>query len=415
VICEIGAVAPILEKPSVVREEEIAERRKELGRQLGEDVHNLDRLSTALNQLQGQTAVGPYAALLLALTGVGYEEEEAHGHWQAVLDRRREMEATLGRPVAVRVALLDYLTEQNSRSVSPNLIDLRVQSSPARANGIDPVTGLLDPEALTSHLQREVQRAKRFRTGFSVLLAEVDDFNALVRQVGDANGGLIQREVGLLLRNAVRDIDLAAHIGAARFAVVMPETDRTGAFLVADRLRERVEKHFAERAFAARRVPVTVSGGIACYPEDASYGAEVMQRAAQALHHAHARGSDRITVHFRDRREFIRIEVDPEQLRIDVVERGEPGADAATAQIAHNISPQGVLAFAVDREVSVICNNLRKIDQVILPARVVRVEVLEEELGGMRYEIGLAFELNWEHQVREIMEFLERYRAPDVS
>jgi len=72
-------------------------------------------------------------------------------------------------------------------------------------------------------------------------------------------------------------------------------------------------------------------------------------------------------------------------------------------------------AFAVDREVSVICNNLRKIDQVILPARVVRVEVLEEELGGMRYEIGLAFELNWEHQVREIMEFLERYRAPDVS
>ena len=70
-------------------------------------------------------------------------------------------------------------------------------------------------KSLASHLQQEVHRAKRFRTGFSVLVLEVDDFPGLIHKIGVRNGDLIQREVGLLLRNAVRDIDPAARLGPA--------------------------------------------------------------------------------------------------------------------------------------------------------------------------------------------------------
>ena len=76
----------------VVRKEEIEQLKKDLARDLGEDVHNLDRISKALHQLQGQGVLGPYGALLLALTGVSHDEEEAVSAWQAILGRRREQD-----------------------------------------------------------------------------------------------------------------------------------------------------------------------------------------------------------------------------------------------------------------------------------------------------------------------------------
>lgn len=395
-------------------EQDIARFQETLAEELGEDMHNLDRIRLALEQLVGEPSLGPHATLLLALTGILFEEEEAAALWEGARQRRRETQTRLGRPYPLRAALVDDLAARNLRSLAPSPLDLRLLASP-RQHGTDPLTGLLDTEALVAHLNREVQRSKRFRTGFSFLLVEVDDFHGLLRQAGEGNAYLVQREVGLLASNAVRDIDLAARLAPARFGIVLPETDRTGGFLVADRLRQRVAQHFSGRPLAGRRVPVTISGGLACFPEDATFGAEVMQRAEQALHQARSRGADRISVHFRDRREYIRLSVDPERLRIDVVERGEPAAGASTGQIARNISPQGVLfessrAFRVGQAVNVICNDLRRIDQVILPGRVVRLEEMEPAGDARRYEVGLAFEVNWEHQVMEILEFLERYR-----
>jgi diguanylate cyclase (GGDEF)-like protein len=397
--------------------DETARLLAELAADLAEDVHNLDRLATAVRQLAG--SAGPHAALLLALTGTSFEEADAADHWRAVRKHRAAMEAALGRPLGLRAALLDYLIERNRGALCPDLIDVRLRPSGAGRGGVDPLTGLLTRESLGAHLQQEVLRAKRFQTGFSVLVSAVDALEDLGRELGELNAELIQREVALLLSNTVRDIDPAARLGAGKFGVLMPETDRTGAFLAADRLRRRVAEHFAGRTLAGRRARVTVSGGIACFPEDAGFGGELMQRAEQALHHARSRGADRISVHYRDRREYIRIEIDPALMRIDVVERGQKTAAAPTDQMPRNISPQGVLfesarPFAVGQEVSVICSNLRDVDQVALPARVLRVEELEAEDEARRYEVGLAFELTWEHQVQEILEFIDRFRSPDV-
>ena len=397
----------------MVRNEEIARLLAELKEEFDEDVHNLDRLRTTIGQLGGQASLGPYSALLLALTGMRVEEQEAVLHWRAIRRRRSDMAAQLNRAVGLRTALIDYWTEQNRRALSPLMLQVKLSAGPSHRRDIDPLTGLLTAEALMAHLQREVQRAKRFQTGFSYLVAELDDYADLVDQIGECNGDLVQQEVGLLLKNMVRDIDPAARVGAGRFAVVLPESDRSGAFLAADRLRRRVREHFADRSFGGLRATVTLSGGVSCYPEDAAFGVELMRLAAQTLHLARSRGNDRVSVHHRDRREYIRLNVDPALLRIEVLEHGHPVAGERSEQRLRNISPQGVLlesdrSFEVGHEVNVICNNLREIDQVILPARVMRVERLDDT---SRYEIGLAFDLAWEHQVLEILEFLDRFRS----
>ena len=258
-----------------------------------------------------------------------------------------------------------------------------------------------------------MQRARRFRTGFSVLVVQIDDYFAILERAGSINAGFVQREVGLLLSNAVRDIDPAARIGPGTFGVVLPETDRTGAFLVAERLRRRVKDHFASRQFGGRRLGVTVSGGIASFPEDAGFGVELMDRGEQALHQARARGRDRISAHFRERREYFRITPDSGELQIQLVERGQPlGGVNGDAQ-AQNISAQGVLllssrAYPLGQPVSVICNNLRDVDQVVVQGRIVRVEELDGGSADPSFEVGIAFE----HQLDEVLEFLERFGEP---
>jgi diguanylate cyclase (GGDEF)-like protein len=389
----------------------------ELVRELGEDVHNVERLRRAIQLLD--PGLRPHAALVLALTGLTFDEGEAAQHWDVVRRQRAILSNTLGRKVPFRVALLDHLIRRNLRALHPDLIDLRLQASAGGREGTDPVSGLLTASALGSHLQREILRSKRFRTGFSYLLATIDRIEALPEEIGEANLRLLERDVGLLVSNCVRDIDPASRMGTGRFGVLMPETDRTGAYLAADRLRQRVSSHFAQRPFAGRQVPVTVSCGIACFPEDASFGGDILRRAEQALFHARSRGPDRIAVHYRERREYIRIELDPSRFRIDVVERGRRAPEAETENRPRNISPQGVLfesprPLSVGQEVSVICSNLRDMDQVVLPARVLRVEEVDPGGEPPRYEVGLAFELTWEHQVQEILEFIDRFRAPDV-
>lgn len=396
--------------------EEIARLLTELADELAEDAHNLDRISKTLRRLEG--SLDPHVALLLALTGQSLDEAQAKEQWRAVRNHRADLASALQRSVPLRVALLDHLIQRNQEALTPDLIELRLLAATPGGTGTDPVTGLLTTVALTDHLQREVLRSKRFRTGFSVVLVGVDGIEDLADEIGELNLGIVERDVGLLLRNTVRDIDPAARLGVGRFGVLMPETDRTGAFLAADRLRQQVADHFRSRTLAGQRIPVTISGGVACFPEDAGFGAEVLRLAERALFQARSRGSDRISVHHRERREYIRIEVDPDVLRVDVMVRGEPAADATTEQVSRNISPQGVLfesprSFQVGQEVSVVCSDVRDAEQIILPARVMRVEAIEADGEEPRFEVGLAFELTWEHQVQEILEFINRFRTRD--
>ena len=124
-------------------------------------------------------------------------------------------------------------------------------------------------------------------------------------------------------------------------------------------------------------------------------------------------------VHYRERREYVRFEVDPKQVRVDVVEKGRPVAATSCDQEPRDISPHGILlvssrTYPLGQPVSVVCNNLRDLDQIVVQGRVVRIEELNGSEPEMdtSYEIGLAFDMTWEHQVQEFREFLERLRQP---
>jgi hypothetical protein len=105
------------------------------------------------------------------------------------------------------------------------------------------------------------------------------------------------------VKESLREADIAARYGGEEFAVILPDTPRGGAFVVAERIRQRVEEEFA--ADPAGRV--TISGGVATFPEDAIDHEELVRRADEGLYRAKADGKNQIALVRNERREHPRV------------------------------------------------------------------------------------------------------------
>src|SRR6185503_8203478 len=108
-----------------------------------------------------------------------------------------------------------------------------------------------------------------------------------------------------VITESLREIDTAARYGGEEFAVLLPETPRAGAHVVADRIRRRIEERFRRGEVSHE----TISGGVATYPEDATSPEDLLRRADEGLYRAKADGKNRITMVGGERRRHLRITV----------------------------------------------------------------------------------------------------------
>jgi diguanylate cyclase (GGDEF)-like protein len=162
---------------------------------------------------------------------------------------------------------------------------------------------------------------------------DLDNFKKLNDSRGHLEGDRVLIKAAALVKETLREMDVAARYGGEEFALVLPDTSRTGAHVVAERIRRRIEERFRRRRGG---VPVTVSGGVACYPDDAASVEELIQRADQALYRSKAGGKNRITLAEGERRRHLRV---PLSARV-VVDADRSRRIAARAL---NVSQSGLL------------------------------------------------------------------------
>jgi hypothetical protein len=182
---------------------------------------------------------------------------------------------------------------------------------------------------------------------------------------------------------ALREIDVAARYGGEEFAVILPDTPRTGAYVVAERIRQGIERHFRRRRGGPT---VTVSGGVACFPDDATSIEELIRSADKGLYQSKADGKNRITLAAGERRDSIRL---PVTLPVSVAGNA---ARPSAARIA-NLSAHGMLLrltrpFPVGTAVEATIRPGRATPLSIV-GQVVRVAPLPEATGRARYEIAV--------------------------
>ena len=392
----------------MITKEEAAQLKEQLLALLTEDTRNTERLLSRLDAISKETGIHAHAALILILTQLAFDEAEAREHWEGILAHRHDLSLALGRDAGLRVAVLDYFVNVNRRLLNPTLIDVAMEDAPPRG-GDDPLTGLAGDRSFRVALQAELRRARRYEHVVAVAIFDFDGFGQVNARVGRLVADRLLREAAMLLGNKIRDIDLAARPGEDELAVLLPQTDRNGAFLVAERFRREIEAHFRKREAGDQPADLTVSGGVAAYPEDATDAEALMARAAQALYQAKGAGGNAVRVHSLERRQFLRFDLERRRCEIEVLAPADSGAGRA-----RNLSRNGLL-FASPEPIEVGEDVEIRLESgggdapqrvLTLRGRVVR---LEEAPSGEadRFEIGVAFDLDSGRAEQDLLEFLE--------
>lgn len=198
---------------------------------------------------------------------------------------------------AADVAPLEFLAGQAGLAVENGLRFRHLQELAA----IDELTGLANRRQFQAALDREVQRARRYERQVTLCLLDLDHFKQFNDLCGHQAGDVALATVGEILRTSLRDVDVVARYGGEEFALILPETSArpSGTSRTPFPFLERVRRKIEETAFpGAERLDggrLTVSGGVACYPDDAVTVEELVREADRSLYVSKARGRNTIT------------------------------------------------------------------------------------------------------------------------
>ena len=159
----------------------------------------------------------------------------------------------------------------------------------------DPITKLPNHRAVMERLTEEIERAGRYDQPVSLCFIDVDFFKAVNDSHGHQAGDRIIHQIGLLVRQVARAVDIVGRYGGEEFVVVMPGTPASNAALAAERLRAAVARHaFPIDAEVAIRLSISV--GVAGLPEHAADREGLIDRADQALYGAKRSGRNQVQV-----------------------------------------------------------------------------------------------------------------------
>jgi diguanylate cyclase (GGDEF)-like protein len=165
----------------------------------------------------------------------------------------------------------------------------------------DFLTGLKTRGYFEQQLDLELARAERRGTPVAVLMIDIDHFKRLNDTHGHPAGDVVLRDVAAILTRDLREVDTAARYGGEEFILLLPETDLQGAKLVAQRLRYSVEQanfFTGARTEAGQKTEhVTISVGVAMFPEEARFKRDLLEAADAALYEAKAQGRNRVILY----------------------------------------------------------------------------------------------------------------------
>lgn len=161
----------------------------------------------------------------------------------------------------------------------------------------DSLTGLHNRRSLFQRLEMELERSRRFGHGCAVLMIDVDRFQELHEARGRLAGDATLRAVGELVAGALRRVDVLARAGGEELAAVLPRADRAAAVEVAEKLRRLVGEAPFEHRAALPGGRITISVGVAVFPDDAEDLATLLDCADAALFGAKKAGRDAVVAY----------------------------------------------------------------------------------------------------------------------
>jgi diguanylate cyclase (GGDEF)-like protein len=158
----------------------------------------------------------------------------------------------------------------------------------------DDLTGLFNRRHFFDNLEKEVQRARRYRRVFSLILLDLDDFKSYNDTHGHLKGDEALKELARLLLASTRRADIVARFGGEEFVVLLPEINAQGAAVVGEKIRAAAEQYPFAGCSTQPGGKMTVTLGLATYPGDSEDGLELVDLADRAMYLGKQQGGNRV-------------------------------------------------------------------------------------------------------------------------
>lgn len=224
------------------------------------------------------TPASPYACLPLMakgdILGLLHLKNEGLGQDHAAADLKE-----------IAVTLSEYL--------SLSIANVKLSESLSMQSIQDPQSGLYNRHFMEESLQREILRAARKQSSIGIVMADIDHFKNFNDVYGHAAGDKIINQIGKLLKERFRGSDIACRYGGEEFLVILPESSKGDTIKRSNTLREEVKK--MAMVFQGQTLgSITISMGIASYPDNGTTMEELLRVADTALYKAKQEGRDRV-------------------------------------------------------------------------------------------------------------------------
>jgi len=158
----------------------------------------------------------------------------------------------------------------------------------------DCLTGLRNYRYFVQIFKQEIDRAERYNKPLSIIMMDVDDFKAFNDNFGHFIGDQVLVKVGEIINATMRKVDFAFRYGGEEFAILLPETHLEKACLLAERLRGKIEQETIGAIDELNSQGITVSIGVAAYPEDGSTMEELFKQVDGLMYKAKKLGKNRV-------------------------------------------------------------------------------------------------------------------------
>ncbi len=155
----------------------------------------------------------------------------------------------------------------------------------------DPLTGIYNRRYLNRRLSEEITRYNRYKHPFSFMMLDLDRFKEYNDTFGHIAGDNLLKVLAQVIEKSLRSIDIAARFGGDEFVAIFPQTTKVDAIQITNRLKGQIDNTLKKYS---PELPLTISMGLATYPDDASSIMELIEKTDQALYLAKKGGGNRI-------------------------------------------------------------------------------------------------------------------------
>ncbi len=250
--------------------------------------HNDELLTEKVGQCASQFGDEIYREVLRCLVGQDFDVKQAQTYWKQALDHRFKVFTGANFNNLLRPALLHFMHEVVGEIGDPRILEAEQLEAIKKASLTDGLTGLYNQTYFKTYLEKVLANSQRGpeKNRFAVLLMDLDCFKQYNDRCGHLAGDKALRTVAEIIQDCIREGDVAARYGGEEFAILLPKVNRQEAYMVADRIRRAIEQASFTQQDLLDRKNLTISGGIAQFPEDGDKVTGLLNRADQQMYQA---------------------------------------------------------------------------------------------------------------------------------